>query len=357
MLPQAATLLGVQTFRSALGDLEDPRCRPFGAWTTLDFNPVVGLYKSFGMVLHGLPNVSVQVNTSDGWELDRGREALLAACSTMVHANRALQPGEQLQVPVGQPVNAMPMVPIEGDVETYAVEPAERDEEATLRMEVELGIALSSGEIRLRRMDPDGARARWGKPLGRGARVQLNTYRELLRTAVARSLDAVLIRELEPESSGDQPRFGVDVWEARDGSGYFMTSNGIGRIPQRHGVAEHGTDHVELIAAMKAHHPLIAGAIAAIAGHVHLRDQHSGVFRPGDTVGFSLPEVGAAGFVLAEAGALSIAEGPRIHLLELIPAKEAEYTEARRLGSAAFRDRAGSMSPAARAARWKLMLS
>jgi hypothetical protein len=116
ILPQAGRLLPSEVFRARLGELSDPRSRPFGAWVDVALDAPAGVYASFGLGLHALPNVAMEVDPSDPWELDRAREAILVACSRMVHANEPLSPGSHLDVAVGQLVGALPLEPAPGDV-------------------------------------------------------------------------------------------------------------------------------------------------------------------------------------------------------------------------------------------------
>jgi hypothetical protein len=358
LLPQSASLLSAAVFGARLRELDDPRARPFEAWMATAVSAEFGRYSSYGMVLQGQPNVEVAVDVNDVWELDRAREAILAACSTMVHSNEELKPGDRLVVPVGQPIDALPMVPIEGDAETYLVERRHIDEAAAAEAHILTGISSASGSILLRRTESGGVRARWAvAPAGQQPRLAFNSYQELLRHALAARLEARRFAGFTSRRSDDSPPFEIDVWEARANAGYFMTSNGVGRVPQLFGRQDDRTDHVEFVAAMQAHHPVIANAMAAIASLVHQQKNPSEVFRPGDTVGVGLSEVGAAGFVVADAGSISIADGPMIHLLEFIPLPQAEYTRARESGSSSLLERVGTMSPATRGPRWRLTLA
>lgn len=353
LLPQAGTLLSSEQFRERLGQLVDDRARPFRAWICFAFNPEAATYSSYGMGLQALPDVTVDADTNDSWELDRAREALLVACSRMVHANEPLKPGERLEVRIGQNVGAEPIAPEEGDVEAYVVEATTPDQGAVLATEMSTGISRASGCLHLRRVDPAGARARWAIPSeGRAPRVGLNTYQELLLGSLAATLTARRVGGLSPRFNDQVPLFEVDVWEAEQG--FFMSTNGIGLVPQLYGQAEDCTDHVELVAAMEADHPRIAETLALVAAHVHLQRSPGERFKPGDTIGIALPEVGAAGFVLRDAGSVTIAKGPLVHLLELVPATQNEYAEARERGSAGLLAKVGPMSPQSRAARWRV---
>lgn len=358
ILPQAGRLLPAEVFRGRLGDLSDVRSRPFGAWVDVALDAPARLYSSFGMVLHALPNVAVEVDPSAPWELDRAREAILAACAHMVHANAPLSPGECLDVAVGQLVGALPLEPAPGDVERYRVERRSQDAAATAKAEVETGISLASGVIHLVRDDRSGVRARWANAPSDVSqpRVGLNTYQELVRTALTTTFEGHVINGLTPTTAPATPPFDVDVWAAERG-GFFMSTAGVGRVAQRFGNAAQRTDHVELVAAMADHHPLIANVIAAVGSQVHLQADPAGSFKAGDTVALPVPELNAAGFVLRDAGHVAIAPGPRVHLLELVPATSDELSQARAGGSAAFLSGVGPMSPSARAARWRLRLS
>jgi hypothetical protein len=212
--------------------------------------------------------------------------------------------------------------------------------------------------LHLVRDDRSGVRARWATPPSDVSqpRVGLNTYQELVRTALITTFAGHVINGLTPTLDAATPPFDVDVWAGRDG-GFFMSTAGVGRVAQRFGDPAQRTAHVELVAAMGDHHPLIANVIAAVGSQVHLQTDPGGVFKPGDTIGLAVPELNAAGFVLRDAGSVAIAPGPRINLLELIPASSEEYARARAHGSGPWLERIGAMSPTTRAERWRLRLS
>lgn len=330
LLPQAGVALDADLFRGRLGDLSDPTCRPFGAWVATSMDSARNAYSSYGMGVQALPDVEVTYASAERWELDRAREAVLVACATMVHENRELTDGERITATIGQAIGAHPLRPMEGDTETYLV-------------------GRVDGRVQLTR--ETDARAGWARS---PPRVALNTYQRMLDGAYEAGFDAEQFTGFTPELPEGIPGFEVEVRESK--AGFFMTSNGVGRVEQRFGSAEQRNVHVELVTAMKAHHPMIANLIATVAAHIHTQSSPAEVFKSGDTVGVPFAEIGAAGFVLASAGSVVIAEGPEIELLELVPLTKAELEGARLYGSRDVLSTLGKMTPQSRAERWRLKL-
>lgn len=330
LLTQAGIALEGELFRGRLGDLSDPTCRPFGAWVATSMDSTRNAYSSYGMGVQALPDVDLTYASAEHWELDRAREAVLVACATMVHENRELNDGERLDVKIGQPIGPHPLTAMEGDAETYSV-------------------SRSDGRVQLTK--ETDARAGWSQS---PPRVALNTYLRMLDGAYERMFEAEQFTGFTPDLSDAIPGFEVEVRESS--AGYLMTSNGVGRVAQRFGSEERGNLHVELVTAMKAHHPMIANLLATVAAHIHTQSSPGEAFKAGDTVGVPFNEIGAAGFVLVAAGSVNIATGPAIDLLELVPLTKAEYEAARMLGSSEVVSTLGKMTPQSRAERWRLKL-
>ncbi|MGA9524092.1 MAG: hypothetical protein WBV82_21705 [Myxococcaceae bacterium] len=346
ILPQAGTVVPADRFRRRVGDVEDLDARPFGAWMGWALDPERRNYATFGMCLHGLPDVELEVDPDDRWQLDRALEALLVTCQRMVRSNQPLSAGDIVEVPVGAAVGAYALEPINGDAERYRV--------GTL--ESGAGSSATSARISLQREgNPGGTRALW--QTNAAPTVAFNTYRELFLGRISQHLSASWETKLTPEAEEGAPVIEVDVLDAGGGAGFYLVTNGVGRVPQPGGTRENGTAHVELIAAMSTHHPLIAPVLATVAQHVHRHDGGVNTFKAGDTVGFAVEEIGAAGFVLGDAGRVALAEGgPPVHLLELIPLNATEYDRLRKLGSGPWLAENGEMDPRTRAERWRLLL-
>jgi hypothetical protein len=346
VLPQAGTVLSAETFRRRLGDLDDLGGRPFGAWVATAVDPGQNIYATYGMTLHGLPDVEVPIALGDDWKLDRAREALLFACQQMVFANAPLDPKVTLNVPVGISVGAYPPDIDAGDTEPYQVAQSDGPRRVTLKP---LGDLLGTRALWRKASDPRSPNSEL---------IGLNTYRELVRNQACAALKASMVSGLSPDGPELPTPFDLDVLRSNEEGGFFMMTNGLGRKRQPGGQPESGTAHVELVAAMENHHTLLAGVLAQIGGQLHA---HSGdedhVYKAGDTIGFPVEELSTKGFVLRDAGRLQIAEGAPVHLLEVIPLTNDEYHQVRSLGSRAWLEAQGTMSPAKRAARWKLRLN
>jgi hypothetical protein len=356
VLPQAWSLASAERARQLLVEPDNPDCRPFLGWLSWSVDPELRLYLSRGMVLHGLPDVAAPLDPEDRWSLARAREAVLFACQQMVWSNEPFAAGTVLEVPVGSRIGPHAMEHVEGDVERYrtvAVEPGP----SSLEVEIRTGITLNPSSVKLELDgDPDGVRARWRKAApGTGPHVAFNTYRELFLLAVGERLSVSYETQLTPEPEPGGPPFEVDVLAADDGSGFFLVTNGLGRVPQPGGESESGTAHIEIVAAMTEHHPLIASMLATVGGQVHLHEGGGDTYKAGDTVGMEVPEIDAAGFVLRDAGHVDIARGgPLVHLVELVPLSAAEYGRVRSYGSGPWLTELEDMSPQARSARWRL---
>ncbi len=347
VLPQAGAVMLSDTFRRRTGDLDDVAGRPFSAWVATAVDPELNIYATYGMVLHGLPDVEVPVALGDDWALDRSREALLFACQQMVFNNAPLKSGSTLKVPIGVSVGSYKSNG-EGDAEVYQVQFTEGPGPQRLALKP-LGDRFSTRALWQKASDP---RAPNSDLIG------LNTYRELVRNTACAALKASMVSGLSPDGPQLTTPFDLDVLRSNDDGGFFMMTNGLGRKRQPGGQAETGTAHVELVAAMGTHHTLLAGVLAQIGGQLHA---HSGeedhVYKAGDTIGFPVEELSTKGFVLRDAGRLQIADGAPVHLLEVIPLTHDEYQQVRSIGSRAWLEAQGSMSPARRAARWKLRLN
>jgi hypothetical protein len=322
-------MLSAEHARARFGDVEDPNHRPFTAWTALSVDPAHGTYASYGFGLHGWPDVATTVDPADRWQLERAREAILLACSKVVWSNQPLADDEVLEIPVGGPRDDA----MEVDVERYRVIAAER------------GITLQ------RLGDPEGTRALW-RAQG-GPKLEFPTYERLFFAAIADELRAVYETELQATPRSNGPPFAVEVLAAQHG--YFLVTNGVGRIRQP-GARGPESAHLEIVAATTRHHPLLAHVLRVVGESVHEHaDTADAVFKAGDTVGLEVEEIGAAGFVLRNTGAVELARGgPPVQLLELVPLTAREYDEVRRKGSGPWLAKLGPMDPRARADRWRM---
>lgn len=338
ILPHAMRFSSADLTGARLGRLDDPACRPFPAWIGWSIAPELGRYLTRGMVLHGLPDVSVDADPDDTWELNRSREAILYACHRMVRTNQPLADGEPVDVPVGIGIGAYPIDPVTGDVERYRA------------VTTEAGIRLERTE------DAQRLPARWRQTIAGGEpQVAFNTYRELFLDAASAALDAGYETQLDPEPEPGVPAFEVDVLRADDDRGFYVITNGVGRIAQPGGDPEGGTAHVELVAAMSTHHPAIASILATIAGELHRHRGGDSVFKPGDTVSMEVVELAAAGFVLGRCEPMTLAAGgPPVFPIELIPVNAIELQKVRRHGSGPWLEAQGEMDPVQRGPRWQL---
>ncbi len=341
ILPQSGTVSSAERFRARMADLDDPEARPFGAWIGWGLNPRKRTYATFGMCLHGLPDVEIECDPDDGWERDRALEAVLLTCHRMVRSNQELPAGEGVEVPVGVGVGTHAVEAVDGDSERYRV------------------VEPESGRYRItlvRDGEREGVRALWRTTPAPG--VAFSTYRELFLGEISRHLSASYESMLGPVEEQGIPKFEVDVLAAEGGDGSFVVTNGVGRVPQPGGIREHGSAHVELIAAVRQGHPLIGSVLATVAEHVHRHHGGESTFKPGDTVGFPVSEIGAAGFVLGDAGQVTIVSGgPPVHLMELIPLSASEYQRCRTTGSGSLLAELGDMTSQARADRWRILLN
>lgn len=348
LLPVAGTFRTGERFAQLLGDLDDVSLKPFGAWVGWALDPEMRLYASYGMALQGLPDVGVFVDPEDRWNLDRAQEAILFAGHKMTWEDRELEEGESLDVPVGVPVgsSALPDSPV--DKENYKVKINQQDDG---HHAVEL---VHQGE-------PLGTRALWWQASDSRrpdeSKIHPETYAKLFQLGLYGTLDAYNITGLTPDLEPNTPPFEVEVLEAEDGTGFYMATVGLGRKRQLGGEVDLGTAHVELVAAMSDHHPLLASAIGVIGNSIHQHEGGDGVFKVGDTVGLQLTEIGAEGFVLADAGQVEMADGAPVHLLELVPVSAEEYQHARTTSSSRLLESLPPISPSSRADRWRLMLT
>jgi hypothetical protein len=117
-------VLPIERFLQLSGDIDDPDCRPFGAWLDLGIitHDDERVYATFGMDAFGLPDVITEVDEEDPEDHRRAHEAVMLACHTMVRQDRELAPGEILEVPEGVRVGAWPVQPTDTDVLSYVVE-------------------------------------------------------------------------------------------------------------------------------------------------------------------------------------------------------------------------------------------
>ena len=332
IVPQGHFAMTRDAFLRRLGDLDDATNRPFQAWVSLSREPETRRYRSVGMNALELFDVSCDATSEGALATERARHAVLTACHRMVRDAASLARDTILDVPIGGVISSAPLV-LEGlDTEAYRVE------------ETAEGLGLA-------RVSSEGPAALWA---AHGASITPSTYDALLRAAAEDWHRGTFHADLTLPSREGVPRVNVEVH--RIGPGFVLHTVGAGRVVQPGGSREAGTAHVELVAAMAVDHPLLARVLGVVAQALH----DHGPDRPyqfGDTVNLPVAEIGAAAFVLIDAGSLSLGAGEPISIMELVPITQAELDRCRREGSAPLRAEIGGISVASRAPRWAMRTS
>jgi hypothetical protein len=121
VLPQAGRVFDAGRARARLAGANAAGARPFGGWIAWAVDAELRLYATYGMVLHGLPDVQTTVDPEDPADLDRACAAILFACHHMVWANAPLAADEILVVPAGVAVGAYPIAAAPGPTDRYRV--------------------------------------------------------------------------------------------------------------------------------------------------------------------------------------------------------------------------------------------
>ena len=322
-LPEAGVMRLSADFVARLGTLDDPKARPFRAWTSLWMDEKRGVFRSSGMALQGLPDVEVKAAARDPRSIERAREAVLVACANMVHDNRALAPDEEFRVPVDQPVEALRPVLLEGESAAYA---AERE-------------LSEAGRVRLRRVD---STAGWATaPLGASARATPWAYEELYHAAMQAHLGATDFKHVK----NAQSRCGLDRYHAPEGV-LVLSTCGLGRSVQ--GDGEKRPPYVELTLPAELVDDHVVHVLGRMAYAAEAFQAKGSGVRHGFSVPFPVPEIGADGLTLWDVGTVVLREGaPPVLLLEIVPAAETD------LQTEDFWERLDRMTPLERARRWR----
>lgn len=351
ILPQAGMALDRDAFLRRVGDLRDPANRPFLAWASLAYDDSVPAYRSRGLAALELFDVvadaqlpapapadatgtptSTPTRPAPGraLALHRAKDAVLYACHRMVRDGRSLEPGSVLGVPVGIRLAHGAPIDLAGvDLEPYRVTESER------------GLALTP-------LAPHTALAAgWA----RGDTIASFTYEALFRAAAEDWHRGAFAGDISlPERDG-APELVVEVHRVQGGA--ILHTVGAGRVAQPGGDVKAGTAFLELVALVGADHPFLARVLGVVAQALHQHPPES-PFQFGDTVSLAVEEIGAAGFVLRDAGSLSLGAGEPVSIMELVPLTAEELDRCRRQGSGGFLQELGPMSLATRAPRWVL---
>lgn len=332
LLPVAGCYKSKEQFLALLDDLDDPQVKPFGAWLSWAVDPEAGWCRLFGLSLHGMRDVAIEVDPNDDWMCTRAQEALLLAAYSMVRENRDLEDSDILDVPVGilHQIGPNPLTPFDGDTESYEVEiPQDLDDITFLK----------------RINDKDDIRARLRSYLeestGRG-KIRLSTYQEYYRHQLSATHHVDYITELVPELPSHAPQFVVEVLAARDlENTYLITTNGLGFKCQVGGKSDDSNDRLELVLATPNHSPKIASILATIGEQIHAH-RGEAIFKIGDTIDFPNEELHSVGYILGYAGTIELKPSVAIHLLEVMPIWEEDYQEINEIGGQAWLEQQGA---------------
>jgi hypothetical protein len=282
----------IAEFVRALGDLDDPECRPFAAWLDIGITRRdVAKYATFGMDVFGLPDVLAAVNADDRWSRSRRHEAVLYACYRMIRDNRELQAGESLAVPVRLSIGAWPLALDDRcAATTYAV--------ADLDGNLEL---VTSHEPAV-----DGDLA-------------VNLYQALFDRGLGDLVPSHIVRDV-PSQSRQPLEHDVEVRARDDGRGFLVVTNGFGRAARFEVAAWVPHETFELVK--------LVGGLAAFALEAG--------WKVGDTVAAPIEELGIGGFVIADGGNVAMGTAPSVRILLLVPLAETDYARVRGGGAAAW---------------------
>ncbi len=297
-------------FVRMLGDLEDPECRPFAAWLDVGITDRNGekVYATFGMDAFGLPDVLVPANPDDRFSRSRRHEAVLFACYVMVRENREFKTDEILRVPVRMNIGAWP-VELEGKdaVFTYSI----ADDGSLLKL------------VPVEEIDPV---REWRE---RRDSIAANAYQALFDRGLSDAIPSDLVRDVAARNPDVIPH-SVEVRALHDGRGFMIVTNGFGRSPQ-HAPEREDCTHLEVAAWVPTHVFELVQLVGTLAGHAHSSTK---AWKPADTLGAPIDELGIGGFVLADGGAVNMGGGPTVRLLILVPLAPNEYESVRGGGAA-----------------------
>ncbi|MFZ5446131.1 MAG: hypothetical protein ACOZQL_39455 [Myxococcota bacterium] len=287
LLPQGHFALPRDTFLRRLGDLDDVENRPYMAWVSLSWDPDARRYRSHGMPALELFDVAAAAPVPSALDEQRAREATLFVCHHMVRESASLEPGAELEVPIGvSGASGLPLDLLGVDTERWRVS--------------EAGALLELAPV-----DPQPLAARWAATPGGIAET---TYLTLARAAMNEWHRGQFVGDVYLPPGEGAP--GVFVEVHRVGQGTLMHTLGVGARTQPGGVAQDGTAWVELVAAMGPDHPMFARILGTVGQALQ---QHAAdvPYRFGDTIRLPIAELGCAGFLLRDAGRLNLGAGSR----------------------------------------------
>jgi len=183
-------------------------------------------------------------------------------------------------------------------------------------------------------------------------RIAPDTYRALFAHAFERAYPSQLVSEVPCSSRAVVPHV-IQVRRPKTDPGFVIITNGLGRVEQPHGEAA-GAAHVELAAWVDEADFELVQWVGRIGPLLHGRGAGASAFKPGDTLRAPIPELGIAGFVLADGGFVPMPAGAPITLLALIPLDAADYAAASGAGTAWLAESYRSAEDRAKArARWQ----
>ncbi len=285
----------IDEFVRALGELDDPECRPFAAWLDVAITRRDGeaRYATFGMDVFGLPDVLAAVNADDRWSRSRRHEAVLYACYRMIRDNREFQAGDTISVPVRLSIGAWPLeIDDRGAATTYAV----TDLDGNLEL-------VARGELSV-----DGD-------------IAVNLYQALFDRGLAELVPSHIVRDV-PANSRQPLEHNVEVRAREDGRGFLVVTNGFGRKARFEVAAWVPLETLELVK--------LVGVLASFA-----LEAPTG-WKVGDTVAAPIEELRIGGFVIADGGTVAMGTAQSVRILLLVPLAETDYARVRGGGAEAW---------------------
>lgn len=142
----------------------------------------------------------------------------------------------------------------------------------------------------------------------------------LFDRGLADAIPSDLVRDVSARNPDVVPH-SVEVRARHDGRGFMIVTNWFGRIAQRN-VERVDCTHIEIAAWVPAHAFKLVHLVGTLASRAHSLTTG---WKPADMIGAPIDELGIVGFVLADAGAVSMGGGLSVRLLMLVPLAPHEY--------------------------------
>lgn len=341
-----------QQFLSISEDLDDPDIRPWEAWLQISRDGSEGPLETSGLVLFGLPDVSVRFDhESDYWRARRELEALKYAAGTMIHENRVLgadpdvegrfgfEPLDDFEVPLGVEAGAeMPDVDEAADTLSYEV----RLEDDRLEFTAEGDATVWKTWSEIENSDED-------------ATIALASYQALFRKVLSEALDRAPDISLRVDEFPELEPFDCEIFRGESSATTLMVTNGMGRRPfaeTASGTPDTDDSPIELAIRTVRDGGRVLDVVANVAAGIALDEDRYG---PGDTLHFEEPLYGMQYFLLANFTEVRPSSGgPSIAILLLVPLSDDEFETIEREGAEEWlqeHDAAGSREIAERWAR------